>query len=78
VAAIRRGGGGRSAAGVHAALPNRTEPVLVANPYEATDPVNGPRFDLRPLLPDLGATSPAPGGPFAPGTVENPWEVEAR
>jgi hypothetical protein len=59
-------------------FPTAPNPCSWANPYEATDPVNGPRFELRPLLPDLGATSPAPGGPFAPGTVENPWEVEAR
>ena len=44
-----------------------------ANPYEATDSVTGERYELRPRLPDLGPASPAPGKPFAPGSVENPW-----
>ena len=59
-------------------FPTAPDPGLWANPYEATDPVTGRRYELKPRLPDIGPASPAPGEPFAPGSVENPWEIERR
>jgi hypothetical protein len=53
-------------------FPTAPDPVSWANPYEATDPVAGERYELKPRLPHLGPASPAPGEPFAPGCVENP------
>ena len=35
-------------------FPTAPNPGSWANPYEATDPVNGERFELKPRLPDLG------------------------
>jgi hypothetical protein len=59
-------------------FPTAPDPGSWANPYEATDPVTRERYELKPRLPDIGPASPAPGEPFAPGSVENPWEIEAR
>jgi hypothetical protein len=56
-------------------FPTAPNPGSWANPYEATDPVTGERYELKPRLPDLGPASSAAGEPFAPGSVENPWEV---
>jgi hypothetical protein len=53
-------------------FPTAPNPGSWANPYEATDPVTGLRYELKPRLPDLGRASAAPGEPFAPGSVENP------
>jgi hypothetical protein len=59
-------------------FPTAPDPGSWANPYEATDPVTGQRYELKPRLPDIGPGSPAPGEPFAPGSIENPWEVTPR
>jgi hypothetical protein len=59
-------------------FPTAPNPGSWANPYEAVDPRTGERYELKPRLPDLGPASPAPGEPFAPGSVENPWEVTPR
>jgi hypothetical protein len=59
-------------------FPTAPDPGSWVNPYEASDVVTGQRYELKPRLPDLGRPSPAPGEPFTPGSVENPWELQRR
>jgi hypothetical protein len=56
-------------------FPTAPDPGSWANPYVAVDRRTGREVELKPRLPDIGASSPEPGEPFAPGSIENPWQV---
>jgi hypothetical protein len=59
-------------------FPTAPDPGSWANRYEATDPVTGERFELKPRLPDLGPASSAVAESSAPASVENPSELQRR
>jgi len=51
------------------------EPALVGEPHEATGPVTGERFELRPHLMEHGADVDER---LPPGSIQNPWELDRR
>jgi hypothetical protein len=56
-------------------FPTAPDPGSWANPYDATDPVTGQHFELKPRLMEHGTDVDER---FPPGSIQNPWELDRR